>query len=240
MSDYLTGVVAKALDLEPTVRPVVPSMFEAKAGLGLVEADIATEATPVHAARREAAIAAADDSRAEVSPTNVLSDAAREFRVEHETVREILAETAEQSSIIRQEIRPDVIEQTTNVVTERLTRELREAELREIVVEAPTPPGAPVKLPVSNTEDAAAITPRVAPSPDSASPPGRADPAERRARAQRDEGPPNDEAAVRVTIGRVEVRAVFPPAVPIAQPKSKTAPVMPLEEYLKQRNRRER
>jgi hypothetical protein len=45
--------------------------------------------------------------------------------------------------------------------------------------------------------------------------------------------------SVRVTIGRIEVRAVLPPA-PVAPQNRSSRPALTLEEYTKQRNRRER
>jgi hypothetical protein len=102
----------------------------------------------------------------------------------------------------------------------------------------------------SRVEDevAAGVTPRagarhdagarhvVTPVPVAARPAGQTSRAEKRAEAAaraEDGGPP----VVRVTIGRVEVRAVTPPAQSPAGPaaKKRAAPTLSLEDYLKQR-----
>jgi len=44
------------------------------------------------------------------------------------------------------------------------------------------------------------------------------------------------EPTIHVTIGRVEVRAVMPPAAPVAQPSPPPGPKLTLEEYLKRRS----
>ncbi|MGC9969991.1 MAG: hypothetical protein ABSE56_05320 [Bryobacteraceae bacterium] len=235
MSDYLSGVVARAWHLEPAVRPVIPSMFESPAAGGLVEAEVVTEAPSLRAASRQPMSAERDEHRSvenaapEVSPASI-----QEVRVEHETVRELRVEGARSDSP-GPEIRREIVEHATHSVTERLTRELRETELRELVIEAPAPPGAPV--PRESRETAGMATPAAPRTPAPA--PGHV-PATRPASLPRREEPVEQEAAVQVTIGRVEVRAVFPPAPPAAPPKPRPAPVMPLEEYLKQGNRRGR
>lgn len=51
----------------------------------------------------------------------------------------------------------------------------------------------------------------------------------------------NQSPTIRVTIGRVEVRAITPPAPPAARPKpARTGPVLSLDDYLKQRSRGQR
>jgi hypothetical protein len=154
-------------------------------------------------------------------------------RVEHETVRELRIETHAPALDRANDVRREVVELTTLV--ERHTRELRETELRELVVETMSPPGAPVTLEAPQPRSSGtAVTPlsRVVAAPVSPS---------TRAAIPRPIAEPTEEpAAVRVTIGRVEVRAVFPAAAPAAQSKSRPAPVMPLDEYLKQGNRRGR
>jgi hypothetical protein len=48
------------------------------------------------------------------------------------------------------------------------------------------------------------------------------------------EGKPGTTPSIRVTIGRVEVRAVMAPALPL-RPKPKAAPRLSLEDYLRSR-----
>jgi hypothetical protein len=234
VSDYLSGVVARALNLEPVVRPVTPSIFESAAASGFVETVIAPEARPAPAKQLEQVEPVKHRSILPAPPrVDAVAHAKPERRVESETVREPRIET----SVIPPaadvtELRREVVEHAT--VIERHTRELRETELRELVVETVSPPGAPVKLQAAEPKSASApIAPRAV-VPTAIHPPVR--PAAR----QPIEEPADEQPTVRVTIGRVEVRAVFPASAPALQPKSRTAQVMPLEEYLKQGNRRAR
>jgi len=70
------------------------------------------------------------------------------------------------------------------------------------------------------------ITPRIEPA---TQPPGRS------------AATPEPAPTIRVTIGRVEVRAITPPAPPVARPKpARTGPTLSLDDYLQQRSRGQR
>lgn len=234
MSDYLNGVVSRALNLEPVVRPVTPSIFESGVASGFVETAIAPDARPAPAKQLEQLAPVKHLTILPAPPrANVAVHAIPELRIEREILREPRVETA----VILPaedvtELRREVVEHAS--VIERHTRELRETELRELVVETVSPPGAAVKLEAAEPKPASApMTPRAA-TPMAMNPPLRP------AALRPVEEPSDEQPTVRVTIGRVEVRAVFPASAPPSQPKSRTTPVMPLEEYLRQGNRRAR
>ena len=232
MSDYLSSLVARALNLEPVVRPVVPSIFENGAASEFVETAVAPEARPMRTLQRED-VDVVQHRMTEAPPrADAAADSTPDTLVKQETVRELRIETAALPSVVVPEVRREVVEHTE--VVDRHTRELRETELRELVIETVIPPGVPVKL--------EAAEPRSASAPMGPRPvvPAAMVPAARPAALRPVEEPADEQASVRVTIGRVEVRAVFPASAPASQPKSKTAPVMPLEEYLKHGNRRGR
>lgn len=235
MSDYLSGIVSRALQLEPAVRPVVPSMFETASGGGFGEVQVETEAfTSVSAARpvmRPSAIAQTDEVAAEIAPQS------REVRpaapTEPALTREVRVETTRSEATVPA-VERHVIEHIT--ATEKLVRERHEFELRELVRETVAPPAAPITPAVRAAAETVARPVTAVPAV--------VTPAPRPARpgivAPSAEPAPEPEASVRVTIGRVEVRAVFPQGAPAAAEKQRSAPVMPLEEYLKLGNRRAR
>jgi hypothetical protein len=57
--------------------------------------------------------------------------------------------------------------------------------------------------------------------------------------AQRENGP-STSPAVKVTIGRIEVRAVHPPPAPVKRDRPKPQHMLSLDDYLQQRRRGER
>jgi hypothetical protein len=61
----------------------------------------------------------------------------------------------------------------------------------------------------------------------------RAEPVEETAPSQATAG---QAPTIRVTIGRIEVRASVPPAAPARQQPPRRQPALPLDEYLRRRN----
>ena len=212
----------------------MPSLFEAGPVSQLAEADIATEArgTP---ARREGTPSEAEWTATAVPSTEPMSQPAGQLHREREIVRELRTETAQPPlppPPVTFEREREIVEQQT--VIERHFSEVRETELRELLVERIAPPGAPVKLPAGESRTGSAAVPSRPPASAGLTAPTRY------AGVPHMETTADEQPAVRITIGRVEVRAVCPPATQAGAPKRRTAPVMPLEDYLKQGDRRAR
>jgi hypothetical protein len=232
VSDYLTDLVARTLHLEPMVRPVLPSLFQPGPSASFVE----TESVRPAPERRESVM----EAPASIRQTGERPELRENVEAPVRVVRERHIETSEirerelaspapplpvRETVTRQESLEKRIESS---VIERHTR-----ELREITVRTETPPGAPVKREAVAAQSPAA--PLSMPAPQARPNPIQRPLAGRRSEEQRDAEQP----AVSVTIGRVEVRAVFPtPAAAPPRTKSPAKPVMPLDEYLKG-NRRE-
>lgn len=239
MSDYLSGIISRALHLEAPVRPVVPSIFETPVSGVLGEMQVETEAyTPAPAARP------AKPSAATAGQAEIASEIPAESRgvrpgatpigpTEPVLFREVRVETTRPEAAVPP-VERHVVEHVA--YTERVLRERHEVELRELVREAAPPPAAPIAVPVRAPVEAAAR--HVAAAPAAVVSPVQAVRAAPITPAA--EPAPEPEASVRVTIGRVEVRAVFPQSAPVVAEKQRPAPVMPLEEYLKLGNRRAR
>jgi hypothetical protein len=216
------------------LEPMLPSVFEpvAEAGLSL-EADVWGEALAA-AGPREAPLAAVaitprvePESRlAVVTPGEVsrvcIEDPARVRDSVLDPERPSVVSTNEVDVVVRQEW----VELRENPVLDRHTR-----ELREIVTEPrPAPPGLTLSLAapasaISTRTRQAAATPDV--------PHGQTPRQEATTIAA--------EPHVRISIGRVDVRAVTPNApAERARPTKRPAEAMSLQDYLKERDGRHR
>ncbi len=240
MSDFLSDLVTRALRLEPLVKPVVPSLFDPGAA---AQAWAETEEV---------------DEPARVSPPDVFQDgaAARFTRPAPEPAGHTIETRELRTAPERQEppapprlagppprtpqpepaqigtettLARETIERSERISREIHTLEIEEREVRHAIVQprtelvvkpdAPRPVAAPRHAP-----EAALVRER----------PERP--------VWRQTEPPPLEATpptVQVSIGRVEVRAVFPPA-PAKQAVPRTNPAVPLEEYLNRRSGRRR
>lgn len=122
----------------------------------------------------------------------------------------------------------------THSKTDTMARQGRptlEPAPRPGVIEQATVPGAPLSPTISPLEPrpiqgAVAAPPHITPHIESAThPPGQS------------AAMPEPTPTIRVTIGRIEVRAITPLAPPAPRPtRTKTGPVLSLDDYLKQRN----
>jgi hypothetical protein len=98
----------------------------------------------------------------------------------------------------------------------------------------PLPHHAPIARLPTPAQAAAVIRPRVTAIVAPAAPVQLADETEPRA------AEPTSPPSIQVRIGRVEVRAVLPPASNVRRPAELSKPALSLEEYLKQRSARRR
>jgi hypothetical protein len=266
VSDFLLDLARRSLGLAPVVRPIPPTLFEPVGSTemgagwgGEVTREVASDRPPIvtrtesapPAGREPGAIESTRVERVvERQPAAIQPAAAQPPTLPPPPATPLTSAGRTEST----EDRPpgfrvsgpaaagtEIVRERTEHIREERTREHHEVEVRAertIVRDlpavartpalAPAPPAEPKREPVvPRRADPAAVTlPAALP---------RAMPEPARERLQ----PDSSEASIRVHIGRVEVRAVFPPATAAPdKPRPAAPPVMPLDEYLKQRGGR--
>jgi hypothetical protein len=236
VSDYLSDLVARTFDLESAVRPLLSSIFEPASIPHVAETEQVAKAPAVGAAPAKTADSPVRGAQPAPQPRAQATEpsaSSREVSVEIETEKQPAREQVKPmpaETVVATEVRREIVERVDRSMIERHTR-----ELREIAIESSPPPGAPAGRPDMAAQRLVPPVPAIPMIPVSpVNPAGRAPP------VGQPELPAEEPSAVRVTIGRVEVRAIFPPAATLPKPKSPPAPAVSLEEYLKEESRRGR
>ena len=232
MADFLTRLASRALEQAPVVRPRTPSLFEPPAG-GMENASpseleaTATIPTPTQIHESQASPAAPRQSEvlqrkeAGSSPATIAANAIP-------TRQRVAAQPAKappQASEVASPPKPTAAQTAPS---------LTEASL-------PAPPAPPIEStravlsgPPATRTDLSAVRPLVSSPPDSIEPTGtmvNPPSAIRPPPGTSDEGP-----VIRVSIGRIDVRAVPPPVTASVTPRPKPAPrtaLVSLDDYLR-------
>ena len=250
MSDYLTNLVTRTLSPEAVVRPRLPSLLEPPPeGPTTTEEARLEELSPSSANRSEPTLTRRVRPPApEGRTTSLLAPPARQLQPTPVPVppvprpspptENVTPPRPAQPAVIRPQLRETPGESLLpapprNVSEPRPPAALEASSLRlgnvpdEAREEQPPPAAADRGPPAVPTVQPALRTP-FAGQPSLRPPAAPAD----RVRDQPGEAAP----VIRVTIGRIDVRAVLPPAPPAPRPAAPTGPVLSLEEYLKQRD----
>jgi hypothetical protein len=272
MSDFLTNLAARSLNLVPKIKPRVPSLYEPMPAHGATSnfapwqesqarEEGKTEATWVSEPRMEArphadnSVLADQDShrittRPSVAPipyrgsqiTPSTSSPAHSFVHTPDADPETSISQARPISLL-QSTYPDKVEKEvtpssgTNLEVVQPLKDIKSptgslasergalsGERTVQVAEQPESPAVPIPHPSKPTP--VVIRPQVKPvQPDEPK-----TPANMMAAPKFETAPP-----IRVTIGRVEVRAIMPPATPPPKPTPLPAPRLSLDDYLKKR-----
>ena len=243
MSNFLDNIVARSLSLTPVVQPRLQSRFEPVSSVGATVAEESVETdAPVPVPAKPPVIARSEPTVVE-----------RVERVESQRVINTIRNTQVQTHEVRQvnvpvveKVREREIERVP-VIEPRIHTEKTDSrlEIREnpIVVAPPreiekNPSNSRLNIvePAPVTKEVPVTTPQQPIAPKVVT---RIEPAPV-AKPQRFDVPPafqpEPSETINVTIGRVDVRAVFSQqsAPPAARPR--TAPVNSLDNYLKQRS----
>jgi hypothetical protein len=263
MSDFLLDLIARSRNLTRVVEPMRQSIFAPPVGTNaipeIVEESLVAQAPPAPQDRRappedHPAGSGPDPVSEQVGETRKFSEAPPTIvlheRIEPAEKRQLPAEPAPQArdktpvaTALTREAEPilsptDSIRsdppQTVNRV-ERIEHTIHEntvefhselIETRVIEKQAaslPRPPAPPPQVPPPLPGEPTLLIPAV--------------PAQQPLAVER-EIPETASAPVHVSIGRVEIRAVFPPAQTPSRPKPSESAVTSLEDYLSQGNRR--
>jgi hypothetical protein len=251
MSDFLAHLVARATAPGPAIRPRLPALFEPSvAPAAQASAAPAPESLDVDAAlpaprdrRRQSEgvqYVEHDDSRADREPRTIArgDEGTRRppsvygFELPPNDQEREPAAPAQMSGAI-QNPQPIVVDHTIRVdrptVVERRvqveeTRRIETVERREQTVDRARPPAQRSAAAPMRSREASSIRPAPgtpSPVPQPAAQPLGADSA----------------PTVEITIGRVEIRAVQPPAPTRRPAAERRGPSLSLEDYLKERNR---
>jgi hypothetical protein len=233
MTDYLSHLVARVLRTKPVLEPVVPSLFE-PVGLAEVamESEITADTVPRAVLLQSPVVRAGlqlmgDHTEPIIATPRV--PVAESIVHTHEVVHEAQATAAAAPPISEAVIRQQTLELHERSFVEQHTR-----ELRELFIEPRVPPAAPPAA-WRSTVDVPRTQPRR--DPRVASTAGRVH--SRRLEGLPATSPASAEPEVRITIGRVDVRAVLPPTPADASrttPSPRATQAMPLEDYLRQKD----
>jgi hypothetical protein len=225
MADFLTRAAQRALGVAPVVKPVIASRY-APAGQ---TAGFSEEAVETVAPRPEPAAPPAVRPETE-RPSRVHRDPPNEPEVDTEPApRELLPKTEALRHTPADPMPP-------RLVAERIIEPAaapREIQTPPAEPADPRPPIAPETRMVAETPAGRAEARRAVPM-------GQHSPSPPIARLERREPAPAT-PPIRITIGRIDVRAVMPPGAPA--PRNGTPagrPALTLEEYTRQRKRGER
>ncbi|MBN2118655.1 MAG: hypothetical protein JW730_18930 [Anaerolineales bacterium] len=238
MSDFLTNLVARSFAPAPDVlRPKLPSLFEAPAGgepvlsesPGINTHEETLEAVPLSPAVRRSRLerySAPENVHAATPQAEPISEAPERYRAAAQTILPFVPDEAARTTVkmqseehvsavqtVRAEAAPDERKQADGPRSEALTQSARENDKSESVQESaarlvPVIPKleSPHSIPQTENNMDAKIFPFEDRSP-----------------------------TVRISIGRIEVRAVTQPSPP-ARASTPQRPKMTLDEYLLRRN----
>lgn len=266
MSDFLLDLARRSLGVGPVLKPVIPSLLEPLETAAGGEAWVGEMTTGVQDDRPATQVNAESlsqeahrEKKGEPSlvehtierPPTIVDPAAPEVppvpapatvpmtAVTRSEVQEHPASEPHPNE--RMVSRVEIVRERTERIREERTSERHDVEVR---TERTIVHDRPVRVPLP-------ATPRLEqpPAPTAGAPARRPDPPVARLRTTIPPPSPApsrepsqltpSEPSVRVHIGRVEVRAVFPPAAPVLETRQpQPPPVMTLEEYLKQRGGR--
>jgi len=222
VSHYFGSLVDRALGIGPQVEPRLPSLYEAKprgdsgssapqefsSFSAAAEPSVSSTPPTASAARGDLSQQNSRDA-SRVSESSQPWTAPRDFPRESRAGEAATKPFSEQSSRPTAESHPDDPSLTSSVA----------------------PKARPQAAPDSDSHSRGTIRPIVR------NPISPSDPFARETQSARPPEVTADRPVVRVTIGRVEVRAVFAkPATPPPAPVAQLAPKLPLEEYLRRRN----
>jgi hypothetical protein len=208
MNDYLINLIARSLDRAPAIQPRVPSVFE--------PSELGSEQSSVDASNPTGRHSAADVMTSAQRKSGEPLAQRRRSVLEPHTAMTDMRRPPNNAPVI-QPSRGQVIASghETNLSTDRgiseaSPRPLSESPRSSSELIHATQPRPPVRPPVMPTHELSIGTSlqhtNTTPAP-----------------------------LIRVTIGRIDVRAVLPPAQPPRRTTS-TRPKLTLDEYLKQRN----
>jgi hypothetical protein len=261
MSDLLRRLATSALGPHGTVRPRVPGLFEPSAPQpvelpGPSGARPSAESDADAEIRRSRATGEADASPGTLEP--LARDGARRYATGRQEPR--LARTERRATAVRTPATPSSVLQGKSGASSRLAVDRSQPDTGtangppgplHATVRRPRadgnpmvawsePPAAPIGVqpssPTRRRDDARTGQPVVriptASIRPAAPPPASARSAPRPAPAALDARAANDAPAIRITIGRIEVRAVTPASAAAARP-AQTAPKDSLQDYLK-------
>jgi hypothetical protein len=208
MNDYLINLIARSLDRAPAIQPRVPSVFE--------PSELGSEQSSVDASNPTGRHSAADVmTSAQRKSSEPLAQRRRSVLEPHTAVTDM--RRPPNNAPVIQPSRGQVIASghETNLSTDRgiseaSPRPLSESPRSSSELIHATQPRPPVRPPVMPTHELSIGT-----------------------SLQHTNTPPAP--LIRVTIGRIDVRAVLPPTQPPRRTTS-TRPKLTLDEYLKQRN----
>jgi hypothetical protein len=208
MNDYLINLIARSLDRAPVIQPRVPSVFE--------PSDLGLEQSSGDASNPTGKDSAADVlTPAQRKPGEPLAQRRRSVLEPHTAVTGMRRPPDNALAIqpSRGQVRASEHEthlSTDRGISEASPRPLSESPRSSSELIHATQPRPPVRSPVMPTHELSVGT---------SLQPANMTPA----------------PVIRVTIGRIDVRAVLPPAQPPRRITS-TRPKLTLDEYLKQRN----
>ncbi|HSS22529.1 MAG TPA: hypothetical protein VLL54_20830 [Pyrinomonadaceae bacterium] len=240
MSDYLNNIVARSLGIAEAVQPRVPQLFEQPVAHTGPALEAETLSGP---SDRSGKISGMSGSR--MAPVESASSLTR-FETA-KTRQEVMPWRAENSALFSASPVPTVAAIETSLPT---TDDPRGIKVNATVIAEPATQQAGPRSgsALQQTEPAPSVTPAVQPSPTIVSTSAVELPGTTTSAANPQTGAPrpillalaNDQSeqsvpAVRITIGRVEVRAIMPPVPTPARTHSRPGPALSLESYLKQR-----
>ena len=241
MSDYLSNVAAKSLNLIEPIHPRLASRFEPLPAIDWLTAGLPLEAEPVEEAPRPASMAFEAAQLSVSAPVSAPPTAAP--RQPLAAPMAVVPTTPDRSPVdqplqsLRNSTTGDVVPPSARSSTRPSSARRHEARQQ----------GRPTSLPIQDAPLATQTTgdapssvipsipatvgarPAVAPHVESVTPVTPATPTV---------SPPVSQSAptIRVTIGRIDVRAVMPPAPPAPRSRpSRPGPTLSLEDYLQQR-----
>ena len=228
MSDVFSRLVARARDDAPRVRPVIAPRFAPRtAPLPLEELDVEVEARQVRGAQHDAT-PRTDRERSSTSDAVDAPAPPTTLQVERERPSVSAAAASPRTPAAADDPfqpAPLTLERTIERIFQTRSERVEEA-LAPRPVAAPPPPLHPADLAVLRPAEPSTSATRRDPS---------SAPREDAAPLAVSPRPDHEPEAIRISIGRIDVRAISPSPALVASPRPRSLP-LGLDDYLRRRN----